>query len=298
MTNAMQTKPRHGGRVIRLVAILVTVSSISFTAAQQPAPMGQFEVASVKVNTTGNTTSSFAIPPSGRVAITNAELRHVITLAFEINPQTARFVLVGGSERIMTTRFDINAKPPGDGTPSPAHAMLRALLTERFGLQAHTEKRDLPVYALKVTNTGRFGPNLRASQHNCDQWVTAVREGNAIGRIVGVVEPSDANGRSWCRSNPFDRDGMSVRGAGTIPQLIRGVQAFTDRAVIDMTGLAGNFEWEVKFVRGSLRSGVVSDSSVPEMLTAFREQLGLTLEPRIAPQDVLVIDRVEMPTPD
>ena len=47
----------------RLAAMLVTVSSISVAAAQQTAPTIQFEVASVKVNASGDTTSYGIIPP-------------------------------------------------------------------------------------------------------------------------------------------------------------------------------------------------------------------------------------------
>jgi uncharacterized protein (TIGR03435 family) len=171
--------------------------------------------------------------------------------------------------------------------------MLRSLLTQRFSLRTHIEKRDMPVYALKVANPGRFGPNLRPSPHNCDEFIKASGEGNS------VIEPSDANGTSWCRSNPFASNGVfTVRGAGTIARLILDVQNHADRPVIDTTGLAGNFEWEVKFTRAALGGGVTPGSNVPEVFTAFREQLGLTLDPQIGPAEVLVIDRVEMPTPD
>ncbi|MGH9236582.1 MAG: TIGR03435 family protein [Vicinamibacterales bacterium] len=272
----------------RLAAMLVTVSSISLAATQQTAPAIQFEVASVKVNASGDTTSYRMIPPAGgQVSITNAELREIITLAFQLSRQTVRFTMTGGTERLMRTRFDISAKLPDDAPPGQAPAMLRALLTQRFGLQTHRETRAIPVYALKLANTGRFGPNCRPSQHDCDTWVKAMGDGNAVILGRGVPEPSDANGKR-----------ISVRGAGTIAQLIRGVQGFADRPVIDMTGLAGNFEWDVKFVRSSLGNGVARGPNVPEMCTAFREQLGLELEPRIAPHDVLVIDRVEMPTAD
>jgi uncharacterized protein (TIGR03435 family) len=60
-----------------------------------------------------------------------------------------------------------------------------------------------------------------------------------------------------------------------------------------MTGLAGIFEWEVQFVS---RPG--TSDNVPNMSTAFGEELGLKLEAEIAPHEVLVIDRVEMPTPN
>jgi uncharacterized protein (TIGR03435 family) len=273
----------------RLITILLAVSSVSLTAAQQTAPVIQFEVASVKVNASGDTESTWTFPPSGRIHMTNVTVREIVIQAFQLNRQLARFALVGGSDSLMRTRFDISAKPPDDAPAGQTPAMLRTLLTERFGLRTHTEKRDTPVYALKVASPGRFGPKFRPSQHNCDEWMKVASQGN-------VVEPADANGKSWCRSNPFDRDGISARGAGTIAQLIRGVQAFADRPIADMTGLSGNFEWDVKFVSTSL--GRAPGSSVPEVFTAFREQLGLTLEAQTAAQDVLVIDQVEMPTPD
>ncbi|MGH9240757.1 MAG: TIGR03435 family protein [Vicinamibacterales bacterium] len=273
----------------RLIAILLAVSGVGLTAAQQTAPVIQFEVASVKVNASGDTESMWTFPPSGQIHMTNVTVREIIIQAFQLNRQLARFALVGLPERFVRTRFDITAKPPDDAPTGQTPAMLRGLLTERFGLRTHTEKRATPVYALKVASAGGFGSNFRASQHNCDEWVKAAPQGN-------VVEPADANGKSWCRSNPFDRDGISARGAGTIAQLIRSVQAFVDRPIADMTGLSGNFEWEVKFVSTSL--GRASGPNVPEVFTAFREQLGLTLEAQTAPQEVLVIDQVQMPTPD
>jgi uncharacterized protein (TIGR03435 family) len=278
----------------RLAAILVAIGSVSLTAAQQTAPVVQFEVASVKVNTSPTRDGNATIPPSGLVSFTNVELREIVILAFEITRETARFALTGASGGIMRTRFDIRAKPADDVTPGQVRAMLRALLTQRFGLRTHTETRDVPVYALKVANSGRFGPNFRPSQHNCDEFVKAMRR-----EVSNPVEPSDAHGTNWCRSYPGARDGIfTVRGAGTIAQLILGMQNHADRPVIDMTGLSGNFEWEVKFVPASLSRAVTPSSKFPEMITAFREQLGLTLEPQIGPSEVLVIERVEMPTPD
>lgn len=42
--------------------------------------------------------------------------------------------------------------------------MLRTLLAERFRFAAHTEMREVPVYALVVDRSdGRLGPNLVAS---------------------------------------------------------------------------------------------------------------------------------------
>ena len=88
------------------------------------------------------------------------------------------------------------------------------------------------------------------------------------------------------------------------------------RAVVDRTGLAGLFDFEMTWTpdeprpAGSpdritvggvdidLTGGVPVDPNGPALLTALREQLGLKLESTRGPVEVFVIERVERPTPD
>jgi uncharacterized protein (TIGR03435 family) len=69
-------------------------------------------------------------------------------------------------------------------------------------------------------------------------------------------------------------------------------QPFLDRPLVDRTGLQGNFEWSVAF-RDEL-----STVDRPTIFDAFRRDLGLRIEPRTGPYEVLVIDSVEMPPPN
>jgi uncharacterized protein (TIGR03435 family) len=71
------------------------------------------------------------------------------------------------------------------------------------------------------------------------------------------------------------------------------IQPFLDRPVVDATGLTGSFEWALAFSRNG-----AFDSLAPSIYTATQEQLGLTLERRTVPVNALVIESVEMPTPD
>src|SRR5262249_6203263 len=73
-----------------------------------------------------------------------------------------------------------------------------------------------------------------------------------------------------------------------------------DRAVIDRTGLTGDFDvrlnWAVQI--GQTITPAPGYAEVPEIFTAVQEQLGLKLERTTGPVDVLVIDHVEEPTPN
>jgi uncharacterized protein (TIGR03435 family) len=74
--------------------------------------------------------------------------------------------------------------------------------------------------------------------------------------------------------------------------------------VVDRTGLAGNFDFELTYTPDSVPAGQlvrlngIEIDAGPSSFTALQEQLGLKLESTKGPVEVLVIDRVEQPTPD
>ena len=55
-----------------------------------------------------------------------------------------------------TNRWDIEGKTDTPGEPNlrQQQEMLQKLLTERFGLRFHHEKRELPVYAIQIAKGG------------------------------------------------------------------------------------------------------------------------------------------------
>jgi uncharacterized protein (TIGR03435 family) len=92
-----------------------------------------------------------------------------------------------------------------------------------------------------------------------------------------------------------------------LAQLTQMLSQFTQRIVIDRTGLAGSFDIDLTFTPERLAQGPPPpgapplpsiDPNGPSLFTAVQEQLGLKLESERAPVEVLVIDHVERPTPD
>jgi len=68
-----------------------------------------------------------------------------------------------------------------------------------------------------------------------------------------------------------------------------------ERKVVDRTGLTGAWTLDLEFTPDAQAD---SPGNSPSIFTAVQEQLGLRLQPARGPVDVLVIDRVERPTPD
>jgi uncharacterized protein (TIGR03435 family) len=284
----------------RLGVVLFALLAYAIASAQVPStPAPVFEVASVKRNVSGDIGGTIRVPPFGTVTFTNVMLRVLIREAYQVNAYTERFTLIAGpNARIIGSstggpqpdvpRFDVWAKPPDNTQPRDRRAMMRALLEDRFKLRVHRETRQMPVYALTVAREGRLGPNLVPSKFDCEAFLAQRRSG---GR---AEEPVDANGESWCLYLIVPVPGVQgLRSAGSVTQLMQRLQAYVDRPIVDATGLSGNLEWVLRFA-----SGPEAPADVPQLVTALQDQLGLKLEPRQAPVDVLVVDSVELPTPD
>ena len=277
------------------IAILLLATGI----VHAQTPPAAFEVASVKRNTSGDSRTYFQIPAAGTVNITNANVRMLIRDAYEIDPSMETHLLVPpqGNPLISTgttipelvggPRFDVQGRIPDD-KPGQQRAMLRTLLAERFKLRVHRETRTLPVYTLTVARSGQLGPALRSSTVDCAVFFAERTKNKEL------QPPPGADGRPLCVStNDFSTPGsMGLRSAGDINTLATMMQAWVDRPIHNDSGLTGSFEWKLTF--GMTPSA--TDGGAPTIFTAVQEQLGLKLEARTAPYEVLVVDAVETPS--
>ncbi len=93
-----------------------------------------------------------------------------------------------------------------------------------------------------------------------------------------------------------------MAGGFPLSQLVVILLPMVERTVVDKTGLIWNFDFELKWTPEPRLQGpppgAVPDPDRPSIFTALQEQLGLKLAPAKGSVDVLVIDRVERPTPD
>lgn len=251
-------------------------------AAQTPT----FEAASVKPNNSGDPTIMLRpFQAGGRADFTNIPLNILLQRAYGVQ----NFQISGGPGWIASDRFDIVAKTPANTSVDQLTAMLRALLEDRFKLALHRETRELPIYALVVP---RADGKLKMQRSEADCAAMMTRPGPPIG-------PPAPNERPVCGMNST-RPGQILAGGLTMADLARRLSQILGRVVEDHTMLTGGFDFDLEWtpdqpppLLGPQAPGY--DPNGPSLFVAVQEQLGLKLEARKGPVDVLVIDHVEKP---
>jgi uncharacterized protein (TIGR03435 family) len=291
---------------MRSVALRMTVLAASIVAAssppsaQTPSPSGRFDVASVKPNRSGALSIGFDVPGARRFTVSNAPLRDIIRFAHDVDE--AR--LVGGPEWIRSERFDIVATAERDipawtpdGPPAVLLAMVRSLLADRFHLDTHHDTRELPVYALVVARSDRrLGPRASVSTVDC----AAASASRAAPQPASPGEPPVCG----MRIGP----GQMLLGGVPMSRFANVLAPFARRVVVDRTELTGTYNLQLSWTpQGPRTQGPPADGApaLPpvdadgaSLFASIQEQLGLKLEPTRAPLEVVVIDRVERPSPD
>jgi len=160
--------------------------------------------------------------------------------------------------------------------------------------------REFGIYSLVVARRdGQLGPRLRPDT-NCTAGTVAPPADAARQRLGILGEPT---GPLPC-GGELARAGRITATATTFSIFVTRLSRWTDRTIVDRTGLTGEYDWDLEWTpeqglsaEPSTSADRSADSGVP-LFTAMEEQLGLKLESTKGPVDVLVIDRVEQPTDD
>jgi len=231
--------------------------ALSYAAWAQSQAAPAFEVASVRVNSSGNGHHSVE-RDTGRITMTNVDLKSAIALAYGVTESQ-----VSGPGWLDSERYDVIAKAPEGAKEDEQPAMLQTLLADRFKLRAHRETRETSVYAIVVAKNGpKFQP---------------VEGGANDGGV------SSSAGHMTAHKIPMAR----------LATFLGSARAQLDRPVVDMTGLQGVFDLNLVWEPDRPERAKNDGESGPSLFTALQEQLGLKLESRKAPVEILVVDAVE-----
>ena len=288
-----------------LIAGLVAVCGM---ACGQDAPSNlTFDVASIKsagppdgrgrfVRATGVPGSAYGKDP-GRFSAENFSLPNLITMAYDIP-----YYRLSGADGLNMVMFNIEAKMPVDTTAQQFRIMLQSLLAKRFGLKVHWVTRQMDMYELGVA---KGGPKLKeasadSQSQDDDSSVRRPEPGPPKRGPDGYPIPPPGNER-WMAG----AGGKAVmRGHNeTGAEMASRFSTQVGSPVTDATGLTGKYDytiyWSTSATRG-LRPAPPSPDGAsplepdgPSLFDALRAQLGLKLESKKGPVQVLAVDHVE-----
>jgi uncharacterized protein (TIGR03435 family) len=262
-----------------LAMVLASTVTLAQSSAPGPAAAPAFEAVSIKPNATGAAQMIIRTPPSGLATGTNVSVLMLIRFAYEMPD----YRVSGAPAWASSLRFDVTARGPANASAETTRAMFRALLADRFAVIVRRDTQEMDMDAL-VRSGPDLGPALRANPRPCDTnaWFSG-------GEVCGV---RPGFGRFTARD-------VSMR------DVARGLETVRRRFVADQTGLTGRYDLTLTYtpddvvLNPSVRAEFPAiDPDGPSLGTALREQLGLRLQPRRGPVEVLVIERVQQPSPD
>jgi uncharacterized protein (TIGR03435 family) len=221
--------------------------------AQGPAAL---EVVSIKPNRTGAAASDTNTTP-GRLSFINVTPLSLIRRAFGVQD----FQITGLPDWAASERFDVVAVLDRSTVlnDQDRQPFLLRMLADRWSLRFHRESREHGVYSLVVADASRLKPHTGAGSYAMN------------------VEPGD---RVALRST-----------RGNIGRLVEILSRYTDRVVIDDTGLTGEYDFTLEWVQNP-----AVDGASPTLFTALREQTGLRLDPARRTMPVIVIDSIDRPS--
>jgi uncharacterized protein (TIGR03435 family) len=304
--------------------VLITALTAYAAFAQTPATSPAFEVASIKLAPPLNPADVAAgklhvgvTIDGARIDIGFLSLADLIPVAFRVKRYQ-----VSGPDWMGVQRFDIQATIPEGTSKEQVPEMLQALLRERFKLVAHRDTKDNPVYALVV---GKNGPKLKESPPDADPPAGDSDKGGATfgsganqvrvrNDSKGMVVTGGRGGTMRMTMGPSGTMRMEASKM-TMAALAEVLSPFMDRPVVDMTELKGNYQVAFDLAMDDLRkvaktAGVAVPGAAPSPESAGRpadsasdpsggsifqsvQQLGLKLDARKAPLEIVVIDHLE-----
>ena len=221
-----------------------------------------FDVASVKRSpppTGTGINSSMKLDP-GRLTCTNVSLKKLIYESYGVKDYQ-----ISGPDWLGTEIYDIAATLPPGTTGDDVMLMIQNLLAERFKVTLHRDTKEFPVYALVV---GKNGSKLQEVEFG--------------------------------RGSTSGMPGKLTATRIAMRNLTEFLSRQTGRPVLDMTGLKGFYSFTLNYAPDEAPSAPIPGAPpLPEstvgasLFTAIQEQLGLKLEARKAPIEILVIDHAE-----
>jgi uncharacterized protein (TIGR03435 family) len=208
----------------------------------------------------------------------NCSLYWVLADAYKIHSYD-----FSGPDWLQSARFDFSARIPAGTAKEDFQKMIANLLTERFKMATHRETRQIEVYEMSVAKNG---PKFKEStpkdapkdsdsggplRRDADGF-PVLRPGNSL-----AIAPGHARLRSEDKTMAWFAEMLSDQ---------------LQRPVHDVTGLTARYDFVLSWSWEENAPGA-REAAVADIITQLPAQLGLKLERKKGPVEVLVLDHME-----
>jgi bla regulator protein blaR1 len=171
--------------------------------------------------------------------------------------------------------------------------MLQSILEERFGIKAHYETREIPIYELVTDKAGfRLHP---AAKGSCTP-----RDPATMGHAPPKLGPGEP---PYCGQSYFKQSGLDITvdlRSMTLEEFAGWLLHGTDRLIYDKTGIQDKYDFHLEYSVDETMArfryaepGAIAE--FPSLANAL-QKFGLKLVPGKGPGRFLRIDHVERPS--
>lgn len=243
------------------MARIIVLSALAAVAAFAQTPV-TFEVASIRPHVAqgdaGSEGSSTDVLPGGRLSCSNVNVRKLLRNAFLVEDSE----MTGAPGWVDSASYDIEAKTAGGVaiTRDNIQQLMESLLVTRFHLQYHRETRESTVFSLEAMKSP------------------------ARLKLAAADEAPSISMNSTAGTTTLHAGKISMKDFAAAMTRQMG------RPVVDHTGLAGEFDFDMTWSRDQ-----AADATVPSIFAAL-QGLGLRLVSTKGQVGIIAIDRVERPS--
>ncbi len=270
-------------RTSLVFSVLFIATSAAGRAQTNPrAP--EFEVASVRPATPlgprGMQSDQKGGPGTsdpGAFMCRNCSLYWVLADAYNIHPYD-----FFGPEWLQSTRFDFSAKVPAGATKEDFQKMIANLFMERFKMSVHRETRQMELYEMTVAKSGpKFKEAAPKDPSTDDGPRPLLRDADGFPILTPGMSMAIVPGHARLQSQNR-----------TMAWFVENLSNQLRSPVHDATGLTATYDFVVSWSWDE-GPGATEDAPAADLINQLPAQLGLRLDRKKGPVEVLVVDHME-----
>jgi uncharacterized protein (TIGR03435 family) len=264
----------------------------------------------------------------GRVRYPFSTVKNLLMIAYDV-----KAFQITGPSWLDSERFDVQATMPPDTSKEQFKIMLQNLIKDRFQAQIHRETKELPMYSMVVVKAGKMKESVETPPPTTDDGDPKASPPSPAVFGPGQIKfdsegfpvlPGGAGargGRGGFFQMMMPNRARLIAQKQTMQDLASRLSTMLSKPVTDSTGLSAKYDFILTYSPEGLNSGMMAIGgpppggggggatigiakgpgpadgpeveAPPTIFAAMQSQLGLKLEAKKGPVEMIVVDKAE-----